>query len=845
MIWRNEHGNHGRSGAGAWRGLALPCAAGGIGRLAWVLLLLLLLLAAPATAGLRELRPGESPRLKPHEGVLALAVDSALPLERLEVRSDRGWRARVRLGPVAVGRDVRLFVAPAGHYHWHRVVERGGVAYPLGGDPEYRFEVRAGVLTYPGELVFRPRGSSSAVIHVANRGLAVIDALDRRDPALDLPFVYAGHYPDPFPGFYLRERGKRATGDLQSAKAPPSPGVLPLSVEALWRAPSLERVSLSPDGALLAIARQHEGGWQVELIDLQAERSQELIASPAPVRSLGWSGVQALVVGIAAGPEQDAVYVLRLGGAGDGGRRFERLRVPRHGRVLDLLPDSASSLLFESRVDGSLAVHRLDLSSQAALDAADFGWNSRLNRGIDGDLAWLTDGRGRLRAVQAPDRHGANVLYHGADERFEQVLRLEDEHGFEPLRLSADGSLIYGLTEQQRGQRDLVALDPRSGRIETVYARPGTDIVAPVFDPARRLLGASFFDGGRLLTHYFDPADRALEAELRSAFADSSIGLLDRDRSGRHLILSVEGSNRPATIYHLDRERRVARVIEHTRPWLAGQRFAPTHLLQARSSDGLAIEAYLTLPEGDDRRPLVVMPHGGPIGIRNHRHFDPEVQFLASLGYAVLQVNFRGSSGFGRAFREAGHRELGQRIESDIDAAIATALEQHPLDETRVCMIGASYGGYSALVSALRWPGRFRCVASMAGFSDRILQFTASDSGRSAEVRRILETFMGDPRTELERMQADSPIYRYRELDLPVLLAHGTEDLRVDYEHTRRLLRMMNLAGRSPTVVTLYGEGHGLETPHNRERLWHAVAGFLRQHLDEDPPERLVARTAP
>lgn len=840
-MWRDKHGDHGGTAAGAGRGAATPWRGW---RVRAVVALLALLLASPALAGLRELGAGEVPSLAPTEGLLALAVDSSLALERIDVRADRGPDESLRLGPIAVGREVRLFVASAGSYRWNRVVERGDVSYPLGDDPEYQFEVRPGVLNYPGELVFRPRGSSSAVIHLANRGLAVLDLLDRRHPGLDLPFVYGGHYPDPFPEFYRRERGAERPVDPDAVAAVPSPGALPLAVEALWRTPAVDRVSLSPDGALLAIARQRDEGWEVDLVDLEADASQLLIGSPSAVRALGWSGPRQLVVGLAAGPTEDAVQVIRVGPRVDGRRRFERAKVPRLGRVLDLLPGSPRQILFESRVDGALAVHRLDISSQATLDSFDFRWERRLNHGVDGDLAWLTDGRGRLRAVQAPDRHGASVLYHGANEHFHKVLRVEDEHGFEPLRLSADGSLIYGLTEQQRGQRELVALDPDSGRIETVYARPGVDIVAPVFDPLRKLLGASYFDAGRLVTHYFDPADRQLDAELRAAFPGSSIGLLDRDHSGRHLILAVEGSDRPAMIYHFDRERRQASLIEHTRPWLAGQRFAPTHLVQARSVDGLAVEAYLTLPDAQGRRPLVVMPHGGPIGIRNQRHFDPEVQFLASLGYAVLQINFRGSAGFGRAFREAGHGELGQLIESDIDAAISTALGQHPLDQTRVCMVGASYGGYSALVSALRWPGRFRCVASLAGFTDRILQFTASDSGRSAEVRQILETFMGDPRAELARMQADSPVYRYRELDVPLLLAHGTEDLRVDYEHTRRLLRMLNLVGRAPTVVTLYGEGHGLETPRNRERLWHALAGFLRQHL-EPPPATLVASRDP
>jgi dipeptidyl aminopeptidase/acylaminoacyl peptidase len=148
-----------------------------------------------------------------------------------------------------------------------------------------------------------------------------------------------------------------------------------------------------------------------------------------------------------------------------------------------------------------------------------------------------------------------------------------------------------------------------------------------------------------------------------------------------------------------------------------------------------------------------------------------------------------------------------------------------------MCAVGASYGGYSSLISSIRWPDRFRCVVSMMGLTDRPLFFTASDSGRSKAGRAAIEDVMGDSRRDLKSMVDSSPLYRYKQLKVPLLLVHGTEDPRVDYEHTRRLARMLALDGRPPEVITVKGAGHGLASAEQRKAVWPSVAAFLQKYL--------------
>jgi dipeptidyl aminopeptidase/acylaminoacyl peptidase len=293
----------------------------------------------------------------------------------------------------------------------------------------------------------------------------------------------------------------------------------------------------------------------------------------------------------------------------------------------------------------------------------------------------------------------------------------------------------------------------------------------------------------------------------------------------------VESGRQPAQLYHLDVAARQASLIDESKPWLDVAKLAPTHRLEAKASDGMRIEAFLTLPDVPGDRPLVLLPHGGPIGVADRLHFDPQVQFLASLGYAVLRVNFRGSAGYGRAFREAGMGQYGTGIEDDIDSALEHALANHPLDASRVCAVGSSYGGYSSLMAAVRRPERFRCVVSIAGVSDRILFFTASDSARNHAARPLMVQAMGDPHRDLEAMKRVSPLFQYASLDTPVMIVHGRDDLRVDYEHARRLARMLSLGGKPPTGLVFDKEGHGFTDIGNIEAAWEGVAGFLRRHL--------------
>jgi len=828
-------------------------------RVASALLLVCATLAcAPLQARLHHVKPGQVPELEADEGLLVVGVDANMPISRVKVRKDDAVFGGGDMKDLPEGRSLRLYALPAGRYEWAQLKPFSDFTYDLRDEPEFEFVVEAGKINYAGDLQFRARTVEDSAFHVSNRGLGVSDWLKKEHPRLyaDYALAYTGHYPDPFPEFYRDVVARSGTEPATGTKfrAPPKPGKLPLPVRALWKDDRVLMARINPAGDLIAVhVHAAEKRWDVELADLAAGTVSVLATSNVPFGNIGWASDGTILMPVSEEGAEE-IHVARIGAPIGGKRTIARMKLPRKGVVIDSLPNDDDHILFGSLSSrNELMVHRLDISSEAALRGFRYDARDRLNIGVIDDRNWFTDGSSRLRLAMAvrDDRNpprpddgddGSDeprkkwVLMHGSNGSFVEVMELDDEEPFQPEGLSADGSLIYGITEKDRAQKDLVAFDPVSRRItRTVFSKPGVDVVTTLFDEAHEVAGVGYYRGGVYVTEYFDAGASAQIRLLHNTFPGKTVIVGDRSRDGKQMLVWVEAGDQPAQLYHLDVAAHRASLVDETKPDLKPQSLAPSTAFTFKGIDGLALEAFMTLPRTAGRHPLIVFPHGGPIGVSDKLHFDPEVQFLASLGYAVLRVNYRGSDGYGKAFREMGYRKYGTAIEDDIDAATRHAIAHYPIDASRMCAVGSSYGGYSALVMAIRWPDRFRCAVSIAGVSDRILFFTASDSGRDKDVRKEMEKVVGDPHTELEAMKDSSPIYHYRELKLPVMIVHGKEDYRVDYEHARRLQRMLEIDGRPPVGLVFEKEGHGVQKIENIETQWNGIAGFLQAHLDSAP----------
>jgi dipeptidyl aminopeptidase/acylaminoacyl peptidase len=802
---------------------------------ALITLILLTLSIATAHASIREVDPGETVRLDADEGLLAIRVDSDSALAALRIQRNGSLSASL-LKDIKPGIRSQLYAVSAGDYHFDHlsINSQGNWQFKLADDARLRFTVKAGVVNYPGDLVFRSAGGLQATIELLNHGLRAIDWIAAVHPSMrSVPFAYCGAFPDPFPEFYAARAQGHDPAPAEDATSPTS-AKTPFDAELLWQAGRIRRMRINGAGDLIAELAKDKDVWSVNLINLAQSATVQLIRTEGEITSLDWKGDRTLLVGVDTGDHRRSLRAVLIRDADVAHPQAEMVALPRPGFVIDTLPADPSAILFASFSSSArLLVHRVDVGSRQSIVGADLSENHRLNKGVTGDTTWFADCGGRLRAGVATHDGEAVVLY-GSEGNYREVKFPGAPGAFVPIGLAPEGDLIYALWDGDRTQRDLVTFDPVAGSIRsTLFSHPGADVEAGLFDRQKKLVGATYYRDGNLVSEYFDADRGRINDRVARTFPGESVILIDHDDARRHLILGVESAARPMSFFHLDSAKNQASPLDDSYPWLAGRTWAATKTVHAVGADRLPIEAYLTLAptEPGKPRPLVVLTHGGPIGVRDTVDFDPEVQYIASLGYAVLQVNYRGSEGYGRAFREAGRGQFGTSIEDDIAAAVDAALAAYPLDGQRICAVGSSYGGYSSLISAIRWPDRFRCVVSIMGLTDLPLFFTASDSGRSVTGQEALIKLLGDPRQNVETLMKASPLYRYKELRTPLLLIHGSADPRVDYEHSRRLARMLALDGRPPQLIEVKDAGHGFITAEQRRQVWPAVTSFLQQYL--------------
>ena len=597
----------------------------------------------------------------------------------------------------------------------------------------------------------------------------------------------------------------------------------------------LRGAKLSPDGRRIAVRFEEKDNSALVLIDPVTKKSTAKfdIGTKVELEGFQFAGNDKLLFSVAMVDDffgQPArftrLYAIDLN---SGAIQFigRNERIVTGDDVLFVAPDGSYLLLgIQKTPYVTPSVWRQDLGPK--------GRFYEVQSSRQGVWNWEVDNAGVVRVGTGWQNNRLRVYYRsGPDDDLELVakVRRDDEKDtfWNAAQIVAGTDIGYVLAEDDAHRVGLRRFDYSTGEIvDTVYQHPEYDLTQARFDDGKPI--AVHYADDRDQVVWFDDARKSMYKTVRAALKEDEIWISSMSDDAKHALIWAGGESDPGILYHYDVDSGRIDELAQMRSNLDFRQLAKPKPVTITARDGTAIRSYLTLPRGREARglPLIVMPHGGPYGVRDKLDYDDQVQLLANRGYAVLQPNYRGSGGYGEAFFELGTGQIGRGMQDDLDDAMDWAVAQGIADASRVCVVGGSYGGYAAMWAVIRNPERYRCAASWAGVTDwdLMLEYDRRFLSRKG-MRSFRERVEGGEGFDLDTV---SPYRLADTLSRPLLLAHGTDDTVVPIVQYDKMRKAARDAPMPPELLVIEDEGHSFTTAESLTRWFDALAAFLTRH---------------
>jgi dipeptidyl aminopeptidase/acylaminoacyl peptidase len=446
---------------------------------------------------------------------------------------------------------------------------------------------------------------------------------------------------------------------------------------------------------------------------------------------------------------------------------------------------------------------------------------------------WVTDNAGRLRVAVSSDGLN-NTLYYRQTEKdpFRPIVRTGFRDALEPLAFTFDDRDLYVRSNLGRDKKALYRFDLETGRRgELIFEHPEVDIAGLLRSKKRKVLTGVAFITDRPRFYFFDDRRRELQRFLEKRLADKTVRVIDMSRDERRVVVRTYSDKSRGAYYFCDRDSRELFKLSDVSPWLTESELSAMRPIEYTSRDGWTIHGYLTLPPGQPVRnlPVIVLPHGGPWA-RDVWGFDAEVQFLANRGLAVLQMNFRGSTGYGKAFWMAGFKQWGLDMQDDITDGIRWLMAEGIADPTRIGIYGASYGGYAVLAGLAFTPDLYACGVDYVGVSN-LFTLLKTIPPYWELGRQRMYAMIGHPERDRELLRRVSPVFHADQITAPLFVAQGANDPRVKKSESDQIVRALQEHGIPVRYMVKQHEGHGFQKEENRFDFYRTMEGFLGKHL--------------
>lgn len=602
----------------------------------------------------------------------------------------------------------------------------------------------------------------------------------------------------------------------------------PIPLEDFFKNPDRSAFQISPDGKYISFMAPYESRMNIFVQKVGSDKATRLTGeTDRDIAGYYWANNDRLLfLKDNGGDENYALY-----GVDNNGKNqkcltcFEKVRT----QIIDELEDQPDEVIIGLNKRNAMVFdpYRLNIKS---------GEMEMLAENPGNIQGWMTDHDGKLRiAIAIVDGVNTQLLYR-ADEtqEFEAVLTTSFKESLSPEFFTFDNKYLYATSNLGRDKSAAVIFDPATGEtMEMLYENADFDVSGISYSRKRKVITSASYTSWKRERHFFDAESQQLFEKLEMELPGYEIAITAYDKAEETYVVRTYSDRSMGAYYLYDKKKAKLEKIQDVSPWLDEKLMAEVKPIQYTTRDGLTIHGYLTLPKGVEAKnlPVVVNPHGGPWA-RDNWGFNPEIQFLANRGFAVLQMNFRGSTGYGRAFWEASFKEWGLDMQNDITDGVYWLIREGIADKDRIAIYGASYGGYATLQGLVVTPTLYAAGVDYVGVSN-LFSFMQTIPPYWEPMLDMMYEMVGNPEADSAQFKATSPAMNADKIIAPLFVAQGANDPRVNIAESDQIVEAITSRGVEVEYMVKDNEGHGFRNEENRFDFYRAMEAFLKKHLVE------------
>ncbi|MFN4122898.1 MAG: S9 family peptidase [Flavobacteriales bacterium] len=611
-----------------------------------------------------------------------------------------------------------------------------------------------------------------------------------------------------------------------SAQTKPRKSKAPLiPVEDFFRNAEIRSFSISPDGNHLAFQKPWEKRMNIFVKQVNGEKEVRVTsATERDIQGYFWKNNNTIVfIQDKGGDENFHLFSVKIDGSN------LRELTPFDGvlaQIIDPLEDIEEEMIIglNKRNPQIFDPYRININT---------GKMTLIMENPGNITGWDTDNVGQLRIAMTTDGINTAVLYRKSEkDPFEPLVSTTFKESFSPLYFDFNNKNLYVSSNLGRDKAAIIEFDPDNKKeVKLLFEHDEVDVSGLMRSKKRKVLTGVSYTTWKRQYHFFDKERESMQRNLEKQLPGYEVALAGTNKDeDKGLVVTYSDKALP-TYYYYDIKQNKLTKLASMSPWLKEEDMCEMKPIKYTARDGLVIHGYLTLPLGVDAKnlPVVVNPHGGPWA-RDNWGFNPEVQFLANRGYAVMQMNFRGSVGYGREFWEKSFKQWGQSMQDDITDGVNWLIKQGIADPKRVAIYGASYGGYATLAGITLTPELYACAVDYVGVSN-LFTFMNTIPPYWKPYLEMMYEMVGDPEKDKEMMHKASPVFHVDKIKVPLFIAQGANDPRVVKAESDQMVEALKAKGIDVPYMVKDNEGHGFQNEENRMEFYREMEKFFDKHL--------------